>query len=326
MKNKNLPLVSIITPAYNRALFLDETISSVLGQDYPHIEYIVLDDGSTDGTAELLKSYPGRITWISHQNMGETRTVNKGFSMANGEIIGVVNSDDPLLPGAVSRIVQCFIADKDLLVAYPDWNMIDEQGNIIQSITTYEYSFVDMIRWHHCVPGPGTFFRREVVEKTGGRDSLLRYVADFDFWIRAGLLGKFARVPERLATFRLHQDSASVSHQGKTMAKEHIRLVEKFYSLPGLPEALRSVRREAYSSAFYVAGCVCGRGAPFARKMYFFAAVLLTPFKYLGEYRDRTFFMFPLVMKVLYFLFGWFLRCYSKINDSKKDAGFKCLP
>jgi len=315
-----LPLVTIITPAYNRASYLDETILSVLQQDYPCIEYLVLDDGSRDGTVELLKNYSDRLTWTSHPNMGETRTVNKGFSLARGEIIGVVNSDDPLRPGAVAKIVNCFLQDPELLVVYPDWDMIDGEGATVQSVATFPYSYADMIRWHHCMPGPGTFFRKEVVERTGGRDPQFRFVADFDFWLRAGLLGKFARIPERLATFRVHDDSASVLHQGKAMAHEHVRLTDKLFALPGLPSELRRLKREAYSSTYYVAGCVCGSASALARKSYFLAAAGLAPLKYIGEYRERTFYMFPAVMRTLFFCFGWVARVLRKQKTARKGA------
>src|SRR5688572_11108874 len=119
-----LPLVTIITPAYNRASFMDETIQSVLSQDYPHIEYVVLDDGSTDNTLQVLEKYRSRIILESHPNMGETRTVNKGLSMAKGAIVSIVNSDDPLLPGAVRTSVAVLQEHPDALAAYPDWNEI----------------------------------------------------------------------------------------------------------------------------------------------------------------------------------------------------------
>lgn len=93
---KEMPLVSVITPAYNRASFLDETILSVIKQDYPNIEYIVLDDGSSDGTLDVIKKYENRIKCFSHENMGEARTVNKGVSLSNGDIAVIVNSKDPL--------------------------------------------------------------------------------------------------------------------------------------------------------------------------------------------------------------------------------------
>lgn len=99
-------LVTIITPTYNRASYLDETIKSVLRQNYSKIDYIVIDDGSTDNTQDVLAKYLDKITCVHQSNIGETRTVNKGIAMAKGEIICIVNSDDPLLPGAIEKAVK----------------------------------------------------------------------------------------------------------------------------------------------------------------------------------------------------------------------------
>jgi glycosyltransferase involved in cell wall biosynthesis len=323
-KAKELPLVSVITPAYNRASFLDETILSVLNQDYAGIEYIVLDDGSTDDTLNVIKNYEGKIRWETHENMGETLTVNKGFSMANGEIIGVVNSDDPLLPGAISAIVACMMAEPELLVVYPDWNMIDENGKTIRHIMTFDYSYIDMLRWHHCMPGPGTFFRRVVVDRLQGRDPQFRYVGDFDFWLRAGLIGPFARIPYTLATFRFHSDSASVSQTGDLMAEEHIRLVDKIYSLPDLPPEVLRVKKEAYSSAYYIAGCVCGSESSFKKRCYLLA-LYYSPWKYFNEYRGRLLTMRAELpgYHTLRALFMLFFRPRRSVSIVKRKL-FKC--
>lgn len=280
------PLVTVITPAYNRASLLDETILSVLNQEYPNLEYIVLDDGSTDATLSVIKGYEDRIRWDTHKNMGETNTVNRGLSMAKGEILGVVNSDDPLLPGAINEIIKYITAVPETIVAYPDWKMIDENGGTVQYRRTFSYNYIDMLRWHHCMPGPGTFFRREIAEKLHGRDSQFRYVADFDFWLRAGLLGRFVRVPKTLATFRMHSDSATVKQNGAVMAEEHIRLVNKIYGIPDLPPEVLKVRKEAYSSAYYTAGVVCGNDVK-AKGKYYAEALGYAPMKYAVEYRRR---------------------------------------
>jgi glycosyltransferase involved in cell wall biosynthesis len=286
-ESEDLPLVTVITPAYNRAEYLGEVIDSVLAQDYPEIEYIVLDDGSTDATPEVMERYDGRIVARSHENIGETQTVNVGLSMARGEIVGVVNSDDPLLPGAIRRVVEALDSNDDVVVVYPDWNMIDSQGDLVQAVHTHDYHYSDMLRWHHCVPGPGAFFRRRIIEPLEGRDPQFRYVADFDFWLRAGLLGPFHRIPETLATFRLHAGGASSTGQGFEMAEEHIRLVEKIFGIADLPKEIRAVRREAFSSAYYIAGVVYGGGSSIRRKRYYLMALLYSPAKYLFEYRDR---------------------------------------
>ncbi|PIT97289.1 hypothetical protein COT77_02255 [Candidatus Berkelbacteria bacterium CG10_big_fil_rev_8_21_14_0_10_41_12] len=282
------PLVSIITPAYNRADLIEETILSVLNQDYPYIEYIVLDDGSTDKTLEVIKRYKSKLIFRTHKNMGETRTVNKGFSIAKGEIVCVISSDDPLLPKAVSTAVEFLNKNKDIIVAYPDWNMIDENAKKIDHIKTFHYSYTNMLRWHHCFPGPGAFIRKSVIRTLEGRDTQFKYVGDFDFWLRAGLIGNFARIPKTLATFRVHSNSASVSAKGKAMAAEHIKLVNKIYSLPNLPKEIKKIKKEAYSSAHYIAGVVAGEGLPSLRIKHYLLAFLQKPSKYLGEYRNRT--------------------------------------
>lgn len=291
-QSNKFPLVTVITPVYNQEKFLEETMLSVLEQDYPNIEYIVLDDGSVDNTLDIIKKYCGRIRWTTHRNMGETATVNKGFHMSNGEIVGVVNSDDPLLQGAISRIVQFMASKEELLVVYPDWNMIDSSGGVIRSYTTSEYSYYDMIRKHHCLPGPGVFFRRSVLDKVKGRDPQLHFVADFDFWLRVGLLGQFARIPETLATFRVHQGSSTFSCQGMEMAAEHIQLIKKIYLLPDMPDSVMMVKAEAFSSACYVAGCVCGNKSFFTKAKYFFSAIYSAPLMYFGEYKGRLLVMF----------------------------------
>ncbi|MFC1933567.1 glycosyltransferase [Chloroflexota bacterium] len=252
-----LPLVSIVTPTYNQASFLDETIQSVLNQDYSRIEYIVLDDGSIDNTQQVLEKYEGRIFWESHPNMGQARTVNKGWSKSRGDIIGWVNSDDPLLPGVVSEVVTFFEKHPDVLVVYPDWNMIGPDSEVIRHIQAAEYDYMRMLRKHECLPGPGAFFRRKILQLAGLLDPDFKYVLDYEFWLRAGLVGRFVRIPRTLATFRVHSEAKSTSHLGAAMAAEHVRLIEKFYAQPNLPQSVQKVRTEAFSRAYFAAGAIC---------------------------------------------------------------------
>src|SRR3972149_444079 len=132
MTEDSMPLVSIVTPTYNRASYLSETIESVLNQSHRNIEYIVLDDGSTDDTRHVLEKYGKRLIWESHTNIGEARTVNKGWRMAHGEFVVVVNSDDPILPSMVEAGVAFMRERPQVLVAYPDWLEIDEHSRVIR--------------------------------------------------------------------------------------------------------------------------------------------------------------------------------------------------
>jgi glycosyltransferase involved in cell wall biosynthesis len=294
-----LPLVTIITPAYNRASYLDETIQSILKQDYPKIEYIVLDDGSKDNTKDVLEKYSGRLTWESHPNMGETRTVNKGFKMAHGEIIAVVNSDDPLLPGAVGAAVSFMQSNPEIIVAYPDWDFIDPNSKITGHLQVPDYDYLFMVRRHHCSPGPGAFIRRGAVELAKGRDPEFKYVADFEYWLRLGLYGKFARIPKTLATFRVHPDSASVAAKGKSMAEEHIRLVKKLFSRPDLPTEVIKTRGEAFCWAYLVAG-VCFGTNRFMTLIYFIRALLYHPPSFYNNPAQWQYIIFYITPKPIY--------------------------
>jgi len=279
-KNKKYPLVTVITPTYNRAPFLEETILSILNQDYSNIEYIVLDGESTDNTLEVVKKFRGRIIWNSHKNKGEQWAVNKGFSMAHGEIIGVVNSDDPLLPGAIGEVVKFMVANPEIIGVYPDWIKIDKDGNEIKKVVLPDYNYEYMLRKHSCVPGPGTFFRRIVIDKLKGHDLKFKYVADFDFALRAGFIGQFARIPKFLATFRVHPGATTTKNKGFVMAMEHIRLLNKFFSLPNLPSHVRKVKPEAYEKACEAAR-IC-RGNKLSTKIFIsLVSLYYSPLPYL---------------------------------------------
>ena len=269
------PLVTVITPAYNRASYLVETIESVLSQDYPNLEYIVLDDGSKDNTREVLEKYNGRIIWESHPNMGETRTVNKAIALSRGEILCIVNSDDPLLPHAIQTAVDFMQARPDILVAYPNWIKIGPQAELLEEVELPEYDYFYMVRQHHCIVGPGAFIRRKTFELAGGmRDTEFTYVADYEFWLRAGLFGPFARIPQKLATFRVHPNSASKALTGRKMAGEHIRLMNKYYARPDIPDNIRTIQREALSWAHFVAAEFSGPNRWLARWHYLNALFL----------------------------------------------------
>ena len=206
---EKFPLVSIVTPAYNQAEYLDETIQSVLSQDYPNIEYIVIDDGSTDNTPEVLQKYTGRIYHERQPNMGQAKVLNRGWTMAKGSLIGYLSSDDRLEPFAISRLVQTLQQHADASVAYCDFTLIDDKGKKFITVHAEDYNEKRLIVDLVCQPGPGALFRKEVYERTGGWREDLKQVADFEFWLRASKFGPFVRVPQVLANYRVHEGSAS---------------------------------------------------------------------------------------------------------------------
>lgn len=251
------PLVTIVTPTYNRAAYIPETIASIRAQTYSRVQHLVIDDGSSDDTAQVLSTIGGPTQVLRQENAGEPTAVNAGFAAAEGDILGVVNDDDPVRPELVERMVAAFAADPDLLVVYPDWEMIDADGTVLTSVHPPDYSFVDMVRWHYCLPGPGTFFRRRVLECEGGRDPAFRLAGDFEFWLRVARHGRFRRLPEVLATWRRHAGGTTTAAKGRAMAQQHRAILDKFYSLDRIPPEVRAVRDEAYASGDYIGAIEC---------------------------------------------------------------------
>lgn len=206
-----LPLVSIITPSFNQATFLEETIQSVLAQDYPRLEYIVIDGGSTDGSVEIIRRHADRMAyWISERDAGHADALNKGFRRAQGEIIAWLNSDDLYEPGAVRAAALFLIQNPDVGVVYGDRYVIDAQGRILEQTPSPPFSLDTQIAF--CIPQESSFFRRSAVEAAGELDCRWHYVFDYDWFLRMLLAGvRFAHVPQVWGRFRLHQTSKTVA-------------------------------------------------------------------------------------------------------------------
>ncbi len=258
MNDNGLPLVSIITPTYNRANFLLETIESVLHQTYPNIEYIVLDDGSTDNSREILAQYSDRLTWETHPNMGESRTVNKGWSKVSGDFVMIVNSDDPIYPNLVESAVAVMQAHPEALVVYPDWYSIDEKSAIIREHHNRDYNYLEMVGLWLCYVGPGALMRHAALEIVPERGPKYRYVSDYEYWLRLGLHGSFISLKQSLATHRIHSDAAGIS-QVKRACNELIDLTTDYFAWPDLPPEVRHLKRVATSAAYYQAAVRCAK-------------------------------------------------------------------
>ncbi len=282
-----MPLVTIITPTYNRASLLEETMESILSQKYPKLEYIIVDDGSIDNTREVVakfqKKYKKTIRYIKQKNNGETSAVNKGFSLAKGKYIAVINSDDPLLPGSISEIIEYLEEHSPILAVYPDWEMIDEKSHPIQAVHPADYDYLIMLKEHYCMPGPGTFFHKKVLELTGGRSKKYRYLADFAFWLKAGMYGQLYHLPKTLATFRVHNGSQGIYAKGKEMAQEHKKLVDDIFKDSHLPKEAFKVRQAAYAAAYFHAAKESGS---FLQSLqYYFLSLFTNPFAFASKVR-----------------------------------------
>jgi glycosyltransferase involved in cell wall biosynthesis len=257
---EEFPLVSIVIPAYNHGNYLDEAIQSVLKQDYPNVELIVLDDGSTDNTSEVLQKYIGKFHWESQHNLGQVNTLNKGWQMSKGKILAWIGADDALLPNAVSRSVDHILANPDVVLTYCDFNLIDPNSAFIRRVKTPDFNYHDMVVKVICPPGPGTFFRRSAYETVGLWDSSLKIMLDYDYWLRLGLVGRFLRIPEVLALYRIHPDQETFSRMDEFKAAEPVRVVSRLFESGTLPQSLVKLKDKALSNAHLVSSQLHFRG------------------------------------------------------------------
>ena len=183
----HLPLVSIITPSYNQARFLETTLRSVLEQSYPRVEYLVADGGSTDESVEIIRKYADRLAWwVSEKDQGQADAINKGFARCKGEIIGWVNSDDYYLPGTLEEVVRVFEENPAVGLVFGDVRVVDERGSIINELHYGDWDIRDLMSFH-IIGQPAVFFRRSTLEQAGYLDLSYHLLLDHQLWLRMAL-------------------------------------------------------------------------------------------------------------------------------------------
>jgi glycosyltransferase involved in cell wall biosynthesis len=223
------PVVTIVTPCYNQGEFIRATIESVLSQDYPNLEYIVMDGGSTDQTAAVVAEYAGRLTWISEKDRGQAHAINKGFARARGEIVAWLNSDDLYLPGAVRRAVDAFERVPHTGAIYGEGYLMDRDGRPTGRFPATEpFNLWKLVYLSDYVLQQSTFFRRAAVADVGWLDETLHYALDWDLLIRLGQRFGLHYVPEYFGVLREHPDAKTYS--GGRRRVEEIRVVLERYT------------------------------------------------------------------------------------------------
>lgn len=207
------PLVTIVTPSYNQAGFLSRTIESVLSQDYPNIEYIVMDGCSTDNSPDVIRRYEDRIAyWESEKDKGQTDAINKGFARAHGEILAWLNSDDVLYPGAVSGAVEWLTKHPETGLVYGDCDFIDAKDNVIGRFNAKQTDLKKLQRGYVHIPQQASFWRADLWKQVGPLDDSIFFAMDYDLWLRLAAVSGVQYLPGKLwAAFRLHEDAKTIS-------------------------------------------------------------------------------------------------------------------
>jgi glycosyltransferase involved in cell wall biosynthesis len=213
VSDKRAPVVSIITPSYNQANYLEETIQSVLGQTYPNIEYILIDGASSDKSLDVIKKYADKLAyWVSEKDKGQTDAINKGFARAHGEIIAWLNSDDTLEPHAVAEAVAFLDEHPEVGLVYGDANYIDEKDRVIGRFPAAQTDLTKLRRGYVHIPQQASFFRKALWDLVGPLDDSFFFAMDYDLWTRLAAVSELHYLEGRTwANFRLHADAKTIA-------------------------------------------------------------------------------------------------------------------
>lgn len=244
-----MTLVSIITPSYNQAAFLEQTIQSVLSQDYPSIEYILVDGGSTDGSLEIIEKYRHKFAWwVSEPDSGQAEAINKGLSRATGEIVAWLNSDDLYMDGAVSQAVAALRNNPQAGFVYGDAITIDAAGNPLSRLKFKEYQLLDLVGFR-IICQPAVFMRRSVLEQADPLDDTYHFLLDHQLWIRLASLAPFQHSANTWAAARHHPGAKNVA-QAAGFGQEAFRILDWMQADSRLAPLVHTHRRRILAGAY----------------------------------------------------------------------------
>lgn len=250
-----MPKVSIVVPVYNCEKYLAEAITTLLEQTYKEVEVIVVDDGSTDCSYEIAATFADRVQLIRQTNQGQSVALRNGWNAASGSILSYLSADDRLLPNAVEQCVNVLRNSPGSVLVYPDFYLLNAQGQTTQLVTPPDYSEYELYAQLHCLPGPGAFFVRAAYERVGPWRTDLRQMPDLEFFLRLASIGGFLHLPKPLACFRIHDESASYRPVSVARAEEPLEIVEGKLSVFSQPH-LAGYRGAAYANALLLSSIV----------------------------------------------------------------------
>lgn len=226
---QNLPRISVVMPNFNGAKYIEQAIESVLSQDYPNLEFIVTDGGSSDASVQIIKKHEGRLTyWHSRRDRGQSDAINQGLARAQGDVLTYLNSDDGYVPGALKLVGSYFATQPACDILYGRTIPIDGTGAVVALMRDVSNGLLErgfrkrtLLWWYNYIPQPATFWRRRVFDSVGGMDENLHLGMDYDYWLRVLRAGfRFDYVPHDLAMFRYHPMSKTLTAKGRDRLQE----------------------------------------------------------------------------------------------------------
>ncbi len=261
---REAPLITVITPSYNQARFIERTIKSVLSQAYPRLEYIIIDGGSTDGTIEILKRYSNSLRWVSEKDSGQTSAINKGIRMSSGEIIGYLNSDDLYEQGALEKVADFFLENPSCKWATGLCGIVDAADAEVRTVVKqyknlllrHFNSYATLLATNY-ISQPATFLKREVFTEFGFFDENEDRVMDYEFWLRIGRTHAPCVINDYLARFRVHAQSKTSGGFRKTF-RDEMRVARR-YSGSGVINVLHYMSYLCICAVYSALSASCGK-------------------------------------------------------------------
>lgn len=266
------PKVTIVTPSYNQARYLEETIRSVLLQGYPNLEYIIIDGGSTDSSVDIIRKYEPWITyWVSQPDRGQADAINKGFEKSSGEFLGWINSDDFLYPDYLITIVSALQNNPDVSFVYGDVDVGLDNKNIQWRYYGEPFILDEVLKtFRLAIPQQGSMWRRQVIEQVGGLDPRWNVALDREFFIRVGGSYKMLHVPKLVGFFRLHENSKSVS---KSIIDDWLRelplVYSEFFNREELPDVIKALKPRSMVAVYTYCSLMAFRKQKFKESFEF---------------------------------------------------------
>ena len=243
-----MPRISVITPSYNQAEFLEKTILSVLHQDILDLEYIIVDGGSTDGSIEIIQKYADQLAWwISEPDDGQADAINKGFQRATGEIVAWINSDDLYAPGAITQAAAVLSNNPDLGMVYGNALSFDQAGFPLNDLTYADWGLEGLLAFK-VICQPAVFMRHAVLEAAGYLDTSYHYLLDHHLWIRMARIANIRHIPKVWAFARHHAEAKNVA-QASGFGREAYRILDWAQSQPELTDLIKNDLKPIWSAA-----------------------------------------------------------------------------
>ena len=303
-----MTLVSINTQSFNQAAFLEQTIQSVLNQNYSQIEYIIVDGGSTDGSVDIIKKYQDHLTWwVSGPDEGQADAINKGLNHARGQIVGWLNSDDYYLPGAIKDAVSILTHQPDLGMVFGDAITIDQEGKTLNKLVFGDWGLKELMAFR-IICQPAVFMRDNFLKHAGGLDETYHYLLDHKLWIRIAQQAPILHAPRFWAAARHHLGAKNVLQAGE-FGQEVLRIYEWMNDDPDLSPLVEQNRNNIKAGAYRLNGrYLLDGGMPRPALESYWVALRANPKFTLGHWHRMIFAVLSLIGG------GWLSKYYYRLK------------